>query len=152
MFSNSSNRFKYTLIYIYFIDISVLNDYRPYTLTKKPKRNINKEEKRQIKVNEERERREDINEGFALLQEMLEVLLPTTYYKHKLSKADLLKKGDTFSYLQLFGSISYTDPGSLLATSYMQNQKKSLTHLEKKLNCLQTTYFNLLVELENVKM
>ncbi|CAG8854169.1 12817_t:CDS:1, partial [Gigaspora margarita] len=126
--------------------------FRPHTLTKKPKRYINKEEKRQIKVNEERERREDINEGFALLQELLEVLLPTTYYKRKLSKANLLKKGDTFSYLQLFGSISYTDPGSLLATSYIQSQENRLTQLAKELNCLQTTYFDLLAELKNVKM
>ncbi|CAG8756679.1 33659_t:CDS:2 [Gigaspora margarita] len=70
-----------------------------YTLTKKPKRNINKEEMRQIKVNEERERRENINKGFALLQELLKVLFLTTYYKRKLSKADLLRKGDTFNYL-----------------------------------------------------
>ncbi|CAG8599565.1 3537_t:CDS:2, partial [Gigaspora margarita] len=101
-----------------------------YTLTRKPKRNINKEEMRQIKVNEERERREDINEGFALLQTLLEVLLPTTYYKRKLNKADLLKK----------------------ATSYMQSQEKRLTQLAKELNCLQATYFDLLAELENVKM
>ncbi|CAG8798136.1 13704_t:CDS:1, partial [Gigaspora margarita] len=104
--------------------------------------------------NKERERRKNIKDGFALLQEQFEGLLLTTYYNRKLSKADLLKKGDIFfySYLQLFESILYTDLSSLLAASQMQSKKKRLTHLVKQVECLQTTYINLLAKLENIKM
>ncbi|CAG8845109.1 42026_t:CDS:1, partial [Gigaspora margarita] len=63
-------------------------------LNKKHKRNINQdpEEQRKINVKEKRKRREDINKGFTLLQEQLQVQFPTVYYRHKVNKADLLKK------------------------------------------------------------
>ncbi|CAG8783071.1 27975_t:CDS:1, partial [Gigaspora margarita] len=93
--------------------------FRNCKLTKKRKRNINRdpEEQRKINVNEERKRREDINEGFTLLQQQLQVQFPTAYYRRKVNKADLLKKGGTlfYSYLQLFGLL--TQASSLLAAS-----------------------------------
>ncbi|CAG8856697.1 17779_t:CDS:1, partial [Gigaspora margarita] len=54
---------------------------------KKREFNQDPEEKRNIKVNNERERREDINEGFDSLKKLL---FPTTY--NRASKANVLKK------------------------------------------------------------
>ncbi|CAG8673452.1 14877_t:CDS:2 [Gigaspora margarita] len=101
-------------------ELLIIND-------KERKFNQDPEEKRRIKVNDERERREDINEGFDLLNKLL---FPTTYYKGKASKAYLLKK----------------------AISNIRINEKRLTHLTEKFNYLQETCLKLRADLENVKM
>ncbi|CAG8810734.1 21009_t:CDS:2, partial [Dentiscutata erythropus] len=96
----------------------------------KHKRNISQylEEKRKIRVKEERERREDINNGLALLQK--ELKLSATYYNRKFSNAALLKK----------------------AVSEIQIKRNGLTHLQEKVNSLRAKCIKFKTELDNVKM
>ena len=65
-----------------------------------------KEERKQIKIAEESQRREKINKGFIELQEQL----PKPITINKISKAALLHKGSLFLIcLHLLFSISYSN-------------------------------------------
>ncbi|CAG8620276.1 18179_t:CDS:2 [Dentiscutata erythropus] len=104
-------------------------------LKKRKKRKSNQDpvEKRKTKVNDERERREDINEGFDLLYE----LLPTTYYKRKASKAELLKKSGYNT------SIEVQDSKRTICTDRAQdptsNPKKQKAHQREYVTYVSTT-------------
>ncbi|RIB04893.1 hypothetical protein C2G38_2148809 [Gigaspora rosea] len=102
--------------------IDALNNHNK----KKERKIYTKEERKQIKIAEESQRREKINKGFIELQEQL----PKPITINKISKAALLHK----------------------AAKLMQFKRKKLSDLQTQLSQLKIQCDNLHTELENVKM
>ncbi|CAG8558257.1 10482_t:CDS:2, partial [Dentiscutata heterogama] len=106
-----------------FIEYDVKRIDTPVKKKRRRTKNIDPEEYRNIKVGEEKKRRETIAQGFIMLKEQL----PVTYSKK--GNAKLLKK----------------------AASYIVQREKRLKKLQLELNQLKKTCDNLNTELEFFK-